>query len=178
MNANIELVRHSPTREGIENADRAHMPTNVRHLEATPDSAPEQIYARVTNVLVEALVVDRKRVTPTAALQRDLGADSLDLLEIMFRLEEEFDIEIPRAELFPEPTFRLDPEWVLDGKLTDIGLAKLSAQLPFADLTSYKNGRRMGSVPDLITVDLVAKYVAWKLGCWAVAPKNQDIRDT
>jgi len=178
MNANIELVRHSPAREGIEDADRAHMPTNVRPLEARTDSAPEQIYARVTNVLAEALAVDRKRVTPTAALQRELGADSLNLLEIMFRLEQEFGIEITRAELFPESTFRLNSEWVLDGKLTDIGLAKLSSQPPFADLTSYKNDRRMSSVRDLITVDLVAKYVAWKLGCWAVVPKNEDIRDT
>jgi acyl carrier protein len=160
MNANIELFRNSSVCEGIEDADGTQMPTNVRPLEATPNSGLEQIHARVTNVLAEALVVDRKRVTPTAALKRELGADSLDLLEVIFHLEQEFDIEIPRDELFPESIFRIDPKWVLDGKLTDIGLAELRSRL----LSSYKNDRRMSSVPDLITVDLVAKYVAWKLG--------------
>jgi acyl carrier protein len=58
------------------------------------------------------------------------------LLEIMFRLEQEFGIEIARGELFPDSIFRIDPEWFLDGKLTDNGLAELRSRLPFADLSS------------------------------------------
>ena len=124
--------------------------------------APE-IYARVTSVLVEASVVDNDDITPTAALQRDLGADSLDLLEVMFRLEHEFGIEIPRGELFPGSTFQIGPEIAQDGRLTDKGLAELRLRLPYADLSNFQDDRRVTAIPDLFTVGLVAAYVAWKL---------------
>lgn len=113
---------------------------------------------------MDALVVEKHDITPRARLQRDLGADSLDLLEITFRLEYAFGIEIPRGELFPDSTFRLDPGLAQDGKLTDQGIAEIHWRLPFADLTSLKNDRRLSAVPDLFTVGLVAAYVAWKLG--------------
>ena len=124
--------------------------------------APE-IYAQVTSVLAEALVVDKEDITPTAALQRDLGADSLDLLELMFRLEHEFGIKIPRGELFSESTFRIGTELVQDGKLTDKGVAELRSRLPYADLSGLQADRRLSAIPDLFTVGLVAAYVAWKL---------------
>src|SRR5215468_3311210 len=54
---------------------------------AGPMSVATEVCAKVTSVLAEALVVDEADITPTAALQRDLGADSLDLLEIKYRLE-------------------------------------------------------------------------------------------
>jgi acyl carrier protein len=121
------------------------------------------IHAKVTNVLVKVLVVDEDQVTPTAALHRDLGADSLDLLEIMFLLEQEFSIEIPRGELFPGSTLRIGPELVQDGKLTDKGMADLRSRLPYADLTSFQGDRRLIAVPNLFTVGLVGAYVGWKL---------------
>ena len=124
--------------------------------------APE-IFAQVTSVLAEALVVDKEDITPTAALQRDLGADSLDLLELMFRLEHEFGIKIPRGELFSESTFRIGTELVQDGKLTDKGVAELRSRLPYADLSGLQADRRLSAIPDLFTVGLVAAYVAWKL---------------
>jgi acyl carrier protein len=104
------------------------------------------IHAKVTSVLVEVLVVGEDHVTPTASLQRDLGADSLDLLEIMFRLEHEFGIEIPRGELFPESVFRTGPEWVEGGKLTDKGFAELRSRLPYADLGGLQVDRRLSAV--------------------------------
>jgi acyl carrier protein len=121
------------------------------------------VNARVTNVLVEALAVDENRVTPTASLQRDLGADSLDLLEIMFRLEQEFGIEIPRGELFPELIFRTRPAWVQDGKLTHKGLVELRSLLPYADLRGFQVDRALITVSELFTVNLVTGYIGWKL---------------
>jgi len=121
------------------------------------------IHAKVTNVLVEVLAVDEDAVTPTATLQRDLGADSLDLLEIMFLLEQEFGIEIPHGELFPGSTFRIGSEWVQDGKLTDRGLAELRARLPYADLSRFELDRRLSAVPDLFTAGLLGAYVRWKV---------------
>ncbi len=65
-------------------------------------AAPDQILTRVTTMLVQALGVDEDDVTPAASLFGDLGAESIDLLDIVFRLEREFAITIPRGELFIE----------------------------------------------------------------------------
>ena len=68
-------------------------------------SASDDIYGKVTQVLVESQNVDEGDVTPAATLQGDLGAESIDFLDIVFRLEREFSIRIPRGELFPESVF-------------------------------------------------------------------------
>jgi acyl carrier protein len=114
-------------------------------------------------VLTESLNVDEDEVAPAASLQNDLGAESIDLLDIVFRLEREFGIKIPRGELFPESIFQGDPEFVQDGRVTERGMTELRRRMPYADLTALEKDRRLGAVPDLFTVDLVARYVAWKL---------------
>ncbi len=75
-------------------------------------SSQEEIYSKVSATLVEALNVDEEEIKPTATLQGDLGAESIDFLDIVFRLEREFGIKIPRGELFPESIFQGDPEFV------------------------------------------------------------------
>jgi hypothetical protein len=85
------------------------------------------------------------------------------MLDIVFRLEREFGIRIPRGELFPESVFQGDPEFVQDGKVTDEGMRELRSRMPFADLGAFDRDRRLTAVPDLFTVGLVARYVAWKL---------------
>ena len=126
--------------------------------------ASEAVYKKVTKVLMEALNVDQDEVTPTATLQGDLGAESIDFLDIVFRLEREFAIKIPRGELFPESVFQGSPEFVRDGRVTDQGMAELRSRMPYADLDIFDHDRRLAAVPDLFTVDLVTRYVAWKLG--------------
>jgi acyl carrier protein len=113
---------------------------------------------------MEALNVDQEEVTPTAALQGDLGAESIDFLDIVFRLEREFGIKIPRGELFPESVFQVSPEFVRDGSVTEQGMAELRSRMPYADLDTFDHDRRLSTVPDLLTVDLVTRYVAWTLG--------------
>ncbi len=135
-------------------------------------SVHTEIYAKVTNLLADALSVDKGDITPSAALQRDLAADSLDLLEIMFRLERDFGIEIPRGELFPQSIFRISPELVHDGKLTDKGLAELRARMPFADLGEFEKDPQVSKVGDLFTVELVTRYIAEKLGAGSNQPRG------
>src|SRR5437867_4630953 len=98
----------------------------------------EEIYTKVSATLVEALNVDEEEIQPTATLQGDLGAESIDFLDIVFRLEREFGIKIPRGELFPESIFQGDPEFVQDGKVTQKGLDELRARMPFADLAKFE----------------------------------------
>ena len=127
-------------------------------------SACDEIYSRVARVLVEALNVDQDDLRPTATLQGDLGAESIDFLDIVFRLEREFGIRIPRGELFPESVFQGDPDFVRDGRVTEQGMGELRSRMPYADLSAFDQDRRLTAVPDLFSVGLVVRYVEWKLG--------------
>ena len=93
----------------------------------------EIIYQKVSATLVEALNVDEEEVRPGATLQGDLGAESIDFLDILFRLEREFGIKIERGELFPESIFQGNSEFVRDGKVTDEGLRELRRRLPWTE---------------------------------------------
>src|SRR3954452_20758162 len=98
----------------------------------------EEIYTKVSATLVEALNVDEDEIKPTATLQGDLGAESIDFLDIVFRLEREFGIKIPRNEVFPESIFQGDPEFVENGRVTPRGLDELRSKMPFADLSQFE----------------------------------------
>jgi acyl carrier protein len=124
----------------------------------------EEIYARVSATLVEALNVDEEEVKPTATLQGDLGAESIDFLDIVFRLEREFGITIPRAELFPESIFQGDREFVRDSWVTVKGLAELRARLPFADFSRFEQNPEVSAISDLFTVGMITRYIQTKLG--------------
>ena len=127
-------------------------------------AAGEEIFGKVAQLLVEALSLDEEEIKPSATLQGDLGAESIDFLDIVFRLEREFGIKIPRGELFPESVFQGDPDLVRDGRVTDQGMSELRARMPYADLQAFDQDRRLTAVPDLFTVGLVTRYVEWKLG--------------
>jgi acyl carrier protein len=129
----------------------------------------DEIYAKVSSTLVEALNVDEDEVKPDATLQGDLGAESIDFLDIVFRLEREFGIQIPRGELFPESIFQGDPELVQDGKVTAKGLEELRRKMPFADLDGFEKDPQLSHLSDLFTVDLIARYIEGKLSTAAAA---------
>ena len=127
----------------------------------------DEIYKKVQDVLVDALGVDAEDVTPTASLRADLGAESIDFLDITFRLEKAFTTDpahpfkIGRGELFPE---ELDATLVQDNKLTDAGLAEVKRRLPHADLTELESTRDIALIPDLFAVQDVVDYLERKLG--------------
>jgi acyl carrier protein len=123
----------------------------------------EEIYTKVSSTLVEALNVEEEDVQRTSTLQGDLGAESIDFLDIVFRLEREFGIKIPRNELFPEAIFQGDPDFVQNGRVTDKGLTELRTRMPFADLTQFEQNPEVGHISDLFTVDLITRYIEGKL---------------
>src|SRR4051812_7819271 len=123
----------------------------------------EEIYTKVSATLVEALNVDEDEIKPESTLQGDLGAESIDFLDIVFRLEREFGIKIPRGELFPESIFQGDPEFVQDGRVTDKGLAELRARMPFANLADFEKDPEIKDISNLFTVDMITRYIQGKL---------------
>jgi acyl carrier protein len=124
----------------------------------------DEIFEKVRTTLVDALNVDEDEVKLTSRLRADLNAESIDFLDIVFRLEKQFNVKIPREELFPESIFQGDPAYVANGKVTDIGLAELAKQMPFADLTEFRKDPRLDKMEDLFTVDLIVNYLQKKLG--------------
>ena len=123
----------------------------------------DEIYSKVSATLVEALNVEETDIKPESTLQGDLGAESIDFLDIVFRLEREFNIKIPRGELFPESIFQADPEMVKDGKVTPKGLQELESKMPYADLTDFKKNPTLENISNLFTVDLIVRYIQTKL---------------
>jgi acyl carrier protein len=126
-----------------------------------PDA--NEVHARVTKVLVQSLGVEEDNVIPSATLQGDLGAESIDFLDILFRLEREFRIKIDRNELFPDPISPDDPVFARDGRLTDEGLTALRLRMPYANFRDLDFDRRLNRVDELFTVDLLASFITWKL---------------
>jgi len=123
----------------------------------------DEIYTKVSATLVEALNVDEEDIKPTATLQGDLGAESIDFLDIVFRLEREFGIKIPRGELFPESIFQGDPDFVQNGRVTPRGLEELRTRMPFADLSDFERDPEVSRLSDLFTVELITRYIQGKL---------------
>ena len=125
--------------------------------------ASNEVYARVRKVLVQALGVDDEDIKLTSTLQGDLGAESIDFLDIAFRLEREFWIKIPRGELFSDLLSKDASEILQGGCVTDLGLEMLRSHLPFADFRDLERDRRLKQINDVFTVGLLVSYVAWKL---------------
>jgi acyl carrier protein len=135
---------------------------------------PDEIYGKVSRVVSESLNVDESDFSLTAKLQEDLGAESIDFLDIVFRLEREFSVRIPRGELFPESVFQGDRDFVRDGRVTEQGMAELRSRMPYADLSAFSLDRRLTAVQELFTVGLIVRYMAWKLGqCVESGPQRK-----
>jgi len=123
----------------------------------------DEILQQVQEVLVDALGADDDEVTMEATLMGDLGAESIDFLDIVFRLEKAFGIKIPREELFPAESLMNDPEFVKNGKLTEKGLTALREKIPHTDLTTFERNPDINKLGDLFTVSAIVNYVERKL---------------
>ncbi|MFM7245675.1 MAG: acyl carrier protein [Planctomycetaceae bacterium] len=122
----------------------------------------EEIFDKVRSALVDALGVDEDEVTPAATMVGDLGAESIDFLDIVFRLEKAFNIKISRGELFPEDVLS-SSEFVQDGKVTPAGIAALKERMKFADLSRFEANPSVQNFANTLTVEDMVRYVQSKL---------------
>lgn len=127
----------------------------------------DEILEKVKEVLEEALGVDEDEITPDASLTKDLEAESIDFLDIVFRLEKTFSTDetpfkIEQGELFPENLME-NAEWVQDGKFTDAGMEMLHERMPHVDFSGFDNDREVEKVAELITVNSLIEFVELKL---------------
>ncbi len=127
-----------------------------------------EIEEKISGAIRKALTRDVGEITSGTSLVADLGVDSLDLVEIVYDVEEAFDIQLEPDELFPQRLLR-DPNYVQDAAITDAGVAKLSEQFSFTELPPIAPGTPVADVAaKLLTMRVFADYVAHVLG------KNSD----
>ena len=125
-------------------------------------SVNEEVFAKVQSALVDALGVEDDEVTPEATIVGDLEAESIDFLDIVFKLEKAFGIKIQTEELFPKEVLT-EGAYVQDGKVNSNGLAELKRRMPWADLTKFESNPRIQDFGDLLTVSDLCRYVQSKL---------------
>ena len=123
----------------------------------------DEIFQEIQEVLVDALGVDDDEVTAEATLMGDLGAESIDFLDIVFRLEKAFEVKISREELFPIENFMNNADLVKDGKLTEDGLKELKEKMPHTDFAGFEQDPDINKLGDLFTVDSIINFIETKL---------------
>ncbi len=127
----------------------------------------DDIFKKVREVLVDALGVDDDEVTPTARLTTDLHAESIDFLDIVFRIEKAFGFKIGQGELFPDNIN--DPKYINDGMVNAAGLALLKDRMPHVDFTEFAANPKLEKVSEVFTVNSLVNFVSNKLKAGAPA---------
>jgi acyl carrier protein len=126
----------------------------------------KEIYEKVKEAIVEALGVESEEVEPNSVLFDDLGAESLDLLDIVFRLEKTFDIKIPRGGIQQDVLVAegiKEEDVVVDGALTALGAEKLRERMSEVDKEKIHEGFRIDDIPTLFTVQTFVNIVKHQL---------------
>jgi len=121
-----------------------------------------EIFDKIQEILVDALAVDDDEVTNEATLIGDLGAESIDILDISFKLEQEFGFKIEQGELFPEGITQ-DPDYVEAGKVTPKGLDLLKERVPHFNFTELEADPSVENVAKIFTVEALVTFCDQKL---------------
>lgn len=122
----------------------------------------DEILNTISEILVDALAVDDDEITPSATLIGDLGAESIDILDITFKLEQEFGFKIAQGELFPEGITQ-DPDYVEDGVVTPKGLELLKERGPHFDMAALEADPSVENVRKIFTVEALVNFCEQKL---------------
>src|SRR5438876_10150432 len=117
------------------------------------------IAQNVKEIISQALKVDEKKITLSSSLIKDLGAESIDFLDIVFRLEKTFKIKIPKGELFPEKILT-DARFVKNGQVTSAGLDELRAKMPGVDWNAFGQNPQVAKLGEVFTVGLIVDYIS------------------
>ncbi len=115
---------------------------------------------KVQEIIADALYVDMAEVKPEAVLMRDLGAESIDYLDIAFRLEKEFDIKLPKGDIELRARGGLsDEEFAVDGLIQPKGLEQLRKVMPEVDPAEIRQGLFVRDIASLFTVATFRRMV-------------------
>lgn len=116
----------------------------------------------VKTIISQALKVEEKDIQTSSSLIKDLGAESIDFLDIVFRLEKAFKIKIPKGELFPEKILT-DTRFVKDGRITPAGIEELKGKISGANWEEFSKNPLVANFGELFTVGMIVDYLSQKL---------------
>lgn len=118
------------------------------------------IYPRVKAIVADVLAIDESEVEPDGSLINDYGGESIDFLDLVYRLEREFKVKIPRGQIEKEARGALDDEaFAQNGRLTEQGMAQLKKYLSEVPEDRFKDGLSVTAIPTLFTVETFCKLV-------------------
>ena len=124
----------------------------------------EEILAKVQDAIQESLGAPREKITLKAKLIEDLDSDSLDFLDILFALEEKFDIKLKRGQIEAEARAGIaNGEFEVDGMITAQGAKRLKEVLPEVDHSQIKENMPLSTIPTLFTVETFYRLVEHQL---------------
>ena len=131
----------------------------MAQAEITKDEI-DKVYPTVAATVADALGCDEDEVTPQASLIEDLNAESIDFLDIVFRLERAFKIKIPRGKIVENARGALtEAEFEHNGIVTEAGFTQLRAYLSEVPAERFKNPTKVKDIPRLFTVETFCKLV-------------------
>ena len=120
----------------------------------------DEVFGKVQTALVDALGVDDEEVTPQATMVGDLGAESIDFLDMVFRLERAFKVKIPRGKIVENARGTLaEAEFEQKGLVTDVGLSQLKSYLSEVPAERFRTPMKVKEIPRLFTPETFCKLV-------------------
>ena len=122
----------------------------------------DEILKNVKSIISQALKVEESKIHLNSSLIKDLGAESIDFLDIVFRLEKTFKIKIPKGELFPEKILT-DARFVKNGQVTPAGIDELKSKMSNVNWAEFAKNPQVSNLGNLFTVGMIADYLAGKL---------------
>ena len=124
----------------------------------------ELLRQRVTAIVAEALDRLPQDIAPSDSLIDDLGAESIDFLDVQFRIERAFELKFAADELWRGAFDAQDPKWVREGRVTDAGLVELRRRQPEYRWERFAGGLRQSDLPRLLSVETIALELERRLG--------------
>jgi acyl carrier protein len=132
----------------------------------------EGVYPKVREIIADVLVIDEDDISLTSRLIADLGAESIDFLDLVFQLEKEFSIKIPRGQLEKNARGHLtEDQFEKGGVLTTDGLAALKNYLNEVPVEYFKTNMKVNEIPMLFTVETFCKLIV-------AAVSEQNVAET
>ena len=120
----------------------------------------ESVYPKIREIIADVLVIDEDEVSLNSRLIADLGAESIDFLDLVFQLEKEFSIKIPRGQLEKNARGDLaEDEFEKGGLLTSKGMQALKNYLNEVPSDHFKANLKVNEIPMLFTVETFCKLV-------------------
>ena len=123
-----------------------------------------KVIDRVRAVVADALYLDADEVQRESSLMKDLGAESIDFLDIIFRLEKEFSIKLPKGDIERKARGGLSEEdFAVGGKLTAAGMTSVKHAMPEVNPTEFSRQLLVRDIPSLFTVATFERMVSEQL---------------